>query len=78
MRYDDESHSHCALAGETPTLAFAQAVLKEEARRNPLKHGEVVLVDDGSCPAGQIKEVTGGKADAAKQLNRTRRCMTKN
>ena len=60
-----------------PTLAAAQTVLKEEPKRNLLKHGQVVLVDDGSCPAGQIKEVTGGKADAAKQVNRTRRCVPK-
>ena len=25
-----------------------------------LRPGEVVLVDDGSCPAGQIKQVIGG------------------
>ena len=61
----------------TPTVAVAQTVLKEEPKRNLLKHGQVVLVDDGSCPAGEIKEVTGGKDDAAKQVNRTRRCVPK-
>ena len=65
------------LLAMTPTLAVAQTVLKEEPKRNLLKHGKVVLVDDGSCPAGEIKEVTGGKDDAAKQVKRTRRCVPK-
>ena len=25
-----------------------------------LQFGQTVLVDDGSCPAGQIKQITGG------------------
>ena len=65
------------LLAVTPTLAAAQTVLKEEPKRNLLRHGQVVLVDDGSCPAGEIKEVTGGKDDAAKQVRRTRRCVPK-
>ena len=65
------------LLAMTPALAAAQTVLKEEPKRNLLRHGQVVLVDDGSCPAGEIKEVTGGKDDAAKQVRRTRRCVPK-
>jgi hypothetical protein len=57
--------------------AVAQTILKEEPKRNLLKHGKVVLVDDGSCPVGQIKEVTGGKNDAATDVKRTRRCVPK-
>ena len=55
--------------------AAAQTILKEEPKQNLLKHGVVVLVDDGSCPAGQIKEVTGGKDDGATRVNRSRRCI---
>ena len=43
-----------------------------------LREGQVVLVDDGSCPAGQIKQVTGGnhvKAGGFKQIVRTRTCI---
>ena len=35
-------------------------VLKREPPMGQLREGQVVLVDDGSCPAGQIKQVTGG------------------
>jgi len=57
--------------------AVAQTILKEEPKRNLLKYGKVVLVDDGSCPAGQIKEVTGGDSSAATNIKRTRRCIPK-
>jgi uncharacterized protein DUF6719 len=43
-----------------------------------LREGQIVLVDDGSCPAGQIKQVTGGNHVAAggfKNIVRTRRCI---
>ena len=41
------------------TAAVAQ-VLKTEPRMGALREGQVVLVDDGTCPAGQIKQVIGG------------------
>jgi hypothetical protein len=34
-------------------------VLAEEPLNGTLRPGETVLVDDGSCPAGQIKHITG-------------------
>jgi hypothetical protein len=36
------------------------AVLKQEPAEGTLKPGKRVLVDDGTCPPGQIKEVIGG------------------
>ena len=36
-------------------------VLKKEPPDGSLRAGRTVLVDDGSCPAGQIKQVIGGK-----------------
>lgn len=36
------------------------ALLKSEPGEGQLRPGERVLVDDGSCPAGQIKQVIGG------------------
>jgi hypothetical protein len=35
-------------------------VLAKEPEEGHLRPGQQVLVDDGSCAAGQIKEVTGG------------------
>lgn len=53
-------------------------VLKKEPPMGALREGQVVLVDDGSCPVGQIKEVTGGnhvEAGGFKHIKRTRRCI---
>jgi hypothetical protein len=35
-------------------------LLAAEPRSGGILPGDVVLVDDGSCPAGQVKQVTGG------------------
>jgi hypothetical protein len=40
------------------TPALAQQVAREQDIAD-LRLGQRVMVDDGSCPAGQIKEVTG-------------------
>ncbi len=45
------------------TLASCQSVLKAEPPKGGLKTGQKVLVDDGSCPAGQVKQVTGGSSN---------------
>jgi hypothetical protein len=39
-----------------------------------LRLGERVLVDDGSCPAGQIKEISGAKLGPTGVV-RTRKCV---
>jgi hypothetical protein len=44
----------------SPAHAEGPKVLSQEPERGKLHGGETVLVDDGSCPAGQIKQVTGG------------------
>jgi hypothetical protein len=41
-------------------LAAAPPILKQEPPPGSLAAGQVVYVEDGSCPAGQIKQVTGG------------------
>lgn len=46
----------CALAPS----ATAQTVAREQDIVN-LRLGQRILVDDGSCPAGQIKEVSGSR-----------------
>jgi hypothetical protein len=65
-----------ALAG-----AAAQAeTVKKEPPMGALKPGQVVLVDDGRCPAGQVMRVTGGdhvKVGGKKQIERQRTCVKK-
>ena len=46
--------------GATPVLAQQIQVSREQDIVD-LRLGQRVLVDDGSCPAGQIKEVAGAK-----------------
>jgi uncharacterized protein DUF6719 len=36
------------------------AVLKQEPAEGTLKAGQRVLIDDGTCQPGQIKQVIGG------------------
>ena len=48
-------------------------VLKEEPPKNALPRGKVVYVDDGTCPPGEIKEVTGGSE--VKGVPRKVRCV---
>jgi hypothetical protein len=53
----------CILLGVatvTPALAQRQHVAREQDIVG-LRLGQRVLVDDGTCPAGQIKEVSGAK-----------------
>ncbi|QHO79208.1 hypothetical protein ACH79_31380 [Bradyrhizobium sp. CCBAU 051011] len=55
------------------TPAFAQAVSREQDIVD-LRLGQRVLVDDGSCPAGQIKEVQGSQMTTSGVV-RTRKCI---
>jgi hypothetical protein len=53
--------------------ASAETVMNE---RNivDLRLGQRILVDDGTCPAGQIKEVSGAQMTTSGVL-RTRKCI---
>jgi hypothetical protein len=53
--------------------ALAQQVAREQDIAD-LRLGQRVMVDDGSCPAGQIKEVTGVKLTAS-GVARARKCV---
>jgi hypothetical protein len=55
------------------TAALAQAVSREQDIVD-LRLGQRVMVDDGSCPAGQIKEVQGSQMTTSGVL-RTRKCI---
>ncbi len=49
-----------AVASSTPVVSAQQQVPREQDITN-LRLGQRVHVDDGTCPAGQIKEVSGAK-----------------
>ncbi len=57
---------------------FPRAVTAEQVSREQdivsLRLGQRILVDDGSCPAGQIKEVSGTKMTASGIL-RAQKCI---
>ena len=55
------------------TAAIAQTFSREQDIPD-LRLGQRALVDDGSCPAGQIKEVMGSQMTETGVL-RTRKCI---
>lgn len=57
------------------TSAFGHAVSQERNIVN-LRLGQRVLVDDGTCPAGQIKEVLGAKLSSSGVVA-TRKCVSR-
>ena len=57
----------------TAARALGQQVGREQEITD-LRLGQRMLVDDGSCPAGQIKEVSGAKMTPAGVV-RTRKCI---
>jgi len=54
-------------------IAMADQVAREQDIVN-LRLGQRVKVDDGTCPAGQIKEVSGAKIIATGVVH-TRKCI---
>jgi hypothetical protein len=55
------------------TSAMAEQVSREQDVVN-LRLGQRIQVDDGSCPAGQIKEVSGARMSASGVLA-VRQCV---
>jgi len=71
-----------SLAFTAALSAIASPALAEVLKREPplgqLREGQTVLVDDGSCTAGQIKKVTGGNhvsVGGTKHILRTHKCI---
>lgn len=56
------------------SCAFAQQAVMREQDVVDLRLGQRVLVDDGSCPAGQIKEVLGSQMTSS-GIVRARKCV---
>lgn len=58
--------------------AVAQTPLLQEPPMGALKPGQIVLVDDGKCPKGQVRQVVGGdhvEAGGTKRVRRTSTCV---
>lgn len=51
-----------------------QTIVSREQDIGDLRLGQRVLVDDGSCPAGQVKEIKGAQLTASGVM-RTRKCV---
>ena len=73
-----------ALAFTAALSAIISPALSEVLKREPpmgqLREGQIVLVDDGSCPPGQIKQVIGGNhvsVGGTKHILRTHKCIPK-
>jgi hypothetical protein len=62
-----------AMASSTPVVSAQQQVSREQDIGS-LRLGQRVHVDDGTCPAGQIKEVSGAKMMATGVVG-VRKCV---
>ncbi|MDO8978008.1 MAG: hypothetical protein Q7V17_02100 [Afipia sp.] len=66
------------LLGAIASLALTATALADivgrEADITDLRLGQKIYVDDGSCPAGQIKEVAGLRLTAA-GVEASRKCV---
>ena len=66
------------LLGCIASFALALPAAAEQVAREQdivdLRLGQRIMVDDGSCPAGQIKEVTGVKLTTS-GIARARKCV---
>ena len=56
-----------------PVAAETTEVLKHVPKEGEVPLGKVVYVDDGKCPKGEIKEITGGSQQ--KGIARKTRCV---
>lgn len=62
-----------AALAATPALAVDQVSREDDIVE--LRLGQKIWVDDGSCPAGQIKEVMGTTLAAGGAVARVKRCV---
>ena len=61
-----------ALVASASALAEIE-ILKEVPQSGTIRYRQVVYVDDGTCPKGEIKQITGGNKD--KSIPRKVRCV---
>jgi hypothetical protein len=60
-----------------PFLAALWAMTLLTREPLDLRLGQRAYVDDGTCPQGQVKEVTGSRLTAS-GIERTRKCVPRN
>ena len=61
-----------------PLTAAREPILAQEPALGALRYGQRVMVDDGSCPRGQIKLVIGGSYKPPgflRDFDRLRECV---
>lgn len=51
----------------------SSGILKTAPKDGDIPYGKVVYVDDGTCPKGQVRELTGGSRE--KSIPRRSRCV---
>jgi hypothetical protein len=64
-----------AMSGALSAPAFAQQ-FSHEREIGELRLGQRVMVDDGSCPAGQILEISGATL-TPEGVTRVRKCIAR-
>jgi hypothetical protein len=64
------------LAGMLVAASANATQVRREADIVNLRLGERILVDDGLCPAGQIKEISGAKLGPT-GVARVRKCIAR-
>ena len=73
------SSSRALLLGACLSIALTATaradIVGREADITDLRLGQKVYVDDGSCPAGQIKEVTGLRLGNSGGVERVKKCV---
>jgi len=62
------------VVASAPATSAQQASVSREQDIGNLRLGQRVHVDDGTCPAGQVKEISGAKM-AATGIVRTHKCV---
>ena len=61
------------LLGAIGLAQSSPVYLKVAPKDGEIPYGKVVYVDDGTCPKGEIKEITGGSRE--KSISRKTRCV---
>jgi hypothetical protein len=78
MTVSHHKHSPILLLCGFALAALATPAIAEQVSREQdivdLRLGQRIQVDDGSCPAGQIKEISGARMTAAGIL-RVQKCI---
>ena len=65
----------CRAQSSTPGSLGNAPVVNEEPPEGKMAPGMVLLVDDGSCGKGRVKQVTGGEIAGLDARPRTRKCI---